>query len=129
MPVYDYVCGACGNLLEVIHGIYAEGPRFCPACGAEGRMTKALSAPAVVFKGSGWAKKDRRVTASSTSRSDSKSSDSKSSDSKSSDSKSGGSDTSGSTSKGESSGSATSSGSGSASGSGSGAAASSGGGD
>ena len=61
MPIYDYVCGACGHLLEVIHGIYAEGPRFCPSCGAEGRMKKAVAAPAVVYKGAGWAKKDRRV--------------------------------------------------------------------
>ena len=64
MPVYDYVCGACGHVLEVIHGIHAEGPRFCPSCGAEGRMTKGFNAPAVVFKGSGWAKKDRTATAS-----------------------------------------------------------------
>ncbi|HZM71890.1 MAG TPA: FmdB family zinc ribbon protein [Candidatus Polarisedimenticolia bacterium] len=64
MPVYDYVCGACGHVLEVIHGIHAEGPRFCPSCGAEGRMTKGFNAPSVVFKGSGWAKKDRRATSS-----------------------------------------------------------------
>ena len=122
MPVYDYVCGDCGHLLEVIHGIHAEGPRFCPSCGAEGRMTKAFNAPAVVFKGSGWAKKDRRVTASSTkSRTDSSSSDASSSDSK-----PGASDSAASTSAGGSSDSRTSSGSGS--GSGSGAAASSSGG-
>ncbi len=59
MPIYDYLCGACGHLLEVIHAIHAEGPRFCPSCGEEGQMRKAMSAPAVVFKGSGWAKKDR----------------------------------------------------------------------
>lgn len=64
MPVYDYVCGACGHVLEVIHGIHAEGPRFCPSCGAEGRMTKAVNALAFSFKGSGWAKKDRRANSS-----------------------------------------------------------------
>jgi putative FmdB family regulatory protein len=60
VPIYDYGCGACGRVTEVIHGINDTGPRFCPSCGAEGTMRKALSAPAVVFKGSGWAKVDRR---------------------------------------------------------------------
>ena len=62
MPVYDYACGACGRIVEVIHGIHADGPRFCPSCGVKGRMRKAVTAPAVVYKGSGWAKKDRRVS-------------------------------------------------------------------
>ena len=43
----------------MIHGIDAAGPRFCPACGAEGSLRKAFALPAVHFKGSGWAKKDR----------------------------------------------------------------------
>ena len=59
MPIYDYVCSACHRLTEVVHGIEAEGPRFCPECGAEGTMTKVFSAPSIHFKGSGWAKKDR----------------------------------------------------------------------
>jgi putative FmdB family regulatory protein len=63
VPVYDYVCGACGRVTEVIHGINAEGPRFCPACGAEGTLHKGFSTPAVHFKGSGWAKKDRASSA------------------------------------------------------------------
>lgn len=59
MPIYDYLCSNCGERTEVIHGISAPGPRFCPACGAEDTLRKALVAPAVHFKGSGWAKKDR----------------------------------------------------------------------
>lgn len=59
MPIYDYVCATCRHLTEVIHGIHEPGPRFCPACGAEGTMRKAMSSPSVHFKGSGWAKKDR----------------------------------------------------------------------
>ena len=59
MPIYDYVCASCRQKTEVIHGIDAPGPRFCPACGAEGTLRKALTTPAVHFKGSGWAKKDR----------------------------------------------------------------------
>jgi len=63
MPVYEYVCVACGSAVEVIHGINVAGPTVCIVCG--GRMRKALSAPAIVFRGSGWAKKDARVAAAS----------------------------------------------------------------
>jgi putative FmdB family regulatory protein len=59
VPIYDYVCSNCGRLTEVVHGIHDGGPKFCPECGAEGTMTKAFAPPAIVFKGSGWAKKDR----------------------------------------------------------------------
>lgn len=61
MPIYDYDCGACGRRLEVVHGVYAPGPTHCPNCGG-GPLKKAIAAPAVHFKGSGWAKRDRRAT-------------------------------------------------------------------
>ena len=70
MPIYDYVCGSCRHRLEVIHGINDTGPRFCPSCGAEGTMRKALTSPAIHFKGSGWAKKDRSSTSASRSKSE-----------------------------------------------------------
>jgi putative FmdB family regulatory protein len=57
MPIYDYVCSQCGHRVEVIHGINAEGPVTCEVCG--GSLKKALSAPAIVFRGTGWAKKER----------------------------------------------------------------------
>ena len=60
MPIYDYVCESCGHVVEVIHGISAPGPAACERCG--GSMKRALSTPAIVFKGSGWAKKERRAT-------------------------------------------------------------------
>jgi putative FmdB family regulatory protein len=59
VPVYDYVCASCRQVTEVIHGIEAPGPRFCPVCGAEGTLRKTIVRTAVHFKGSGWAKKDR----------------------------------------------------------------------
>ena len=65
MPIYDYVCASCRHRIEVIHGINDAGPRFCPSCGAEATMHKALTSPAVHFKGSGWAKKDRSTTSAS----------------------------------------------------------------
>ncbi len=66
MPIYDYVCGACSTTTEVVHGIHEDGPLFCPACGAKGRMKKAFTLPTIVFKGSGWAKKDRSSTSTTT---------------------------------------------------------------
>lgn len=57
MPTYDYVCTVCGHEMEVFHSIHGHGPAACPRCG--GAMKKAFAAPAVVFKGSGWARKER----------------------------------------------------------------------
>jgi putative FmdB family regulatory protein len=56
MPLYDYIC-ANGHIVELMHGVNDSGPAKCERCGAE--MRKLLSTPAIVFKGSGWAKKDR----------------------------------------------------------------------
>jgi putative FmdB family regulatory protein len=61
MPTYDYVCRHCGHRFEVIHGVHADGPSHCPVC-HKGGVRKAISAPSIVFKGSGWAKKDRSST-------------------------------------------------------------------
>jgi len=68
MPIYEYVCSACAHRAEILHGIFETGPNFCPACGAEATMRKGIAAPAVVFKGSGWAKMDRRTAARSSSK-------------------------------------------------------------
>ena len=66
MPIYDYVCSSCGHRTEVVHGINDAGPTFCPNCGAEGTLRKGFSTPAILFKGSGWAKKDRGGSAAGT---------------------------------------------------------------
>jgi putative FmdB family regulatory protein len=65
MPIYEYRCTACDHLAEVIHGINDPGPRFCLSCGAEGTMRKGFGTPAVLFKGSGWARKERSSRGSS----------------------------------------------------------------
>ena len=70
MPVYEYVCTVCGHTTEVIHGINAAGPAQCDECG--GALRKLLSPPAIVFKGSGWAKKDARSSGARASRSSSR---------------------------------------------------------
>jgi putative FmdB family regulatory protein len=74
MPVYDYDCAACGRRFEVIHGVHAEGPTTCPLCG-KGPVRKAISAAAVHYRGSGWAKKERRTAAAAKSGGDSSASD------------------------------------------------------
>ncbi len=83
MPIYDYLCSNCGVKTEFIHGIDAPGPKFCPSCGAEGTLRKAFATPAVHFKGSGWAKKDRSSSSGARSKSGSSSSSSESTDTKS----------------------------------------------
>ena len=80
MPIYDYRCSNCGQTTEVIHGIDAPAPRFCPVCGAEGTLRKAFATPAVHFKGSGWAKKDRSSSSGSRSKSGTSASSSDSSE-------------------------------------------------
>ena len=62
MPTYDYACAACGHRFEVVHGVHGHGPETCPNCGG-GPVRKAFAPPTVVFKGSGWAKMDRRSSA------------------------------------------------------------------
>jgi putative FmdB family regulatory protein len=61
MPIYDYVCSQCGRRTEVMHGIHAAGPATCETCG--GALKKALSPPAIGFRGTGWAKKERSTAA------------------------------------------------------------------
>jgi putative FmdB family regulatory protein len=52
MPIYEYVCGKCGQKTEVIQRVNEAPLKVCPHCG--GRLKKAISAPAIQFKGSGW---------------------------------------------------------------------------
>ena len=64
MPTYDYECAACRRRFEVVHGVHAESPTACPLCG-KGPVRKVITAANVHYKGSGWAKKERRTTAAS----------------------------------------------------------------
>jgi len=60
LPLYDYVCRDCGHQMEVMHSVTTTGPAACPVCG--GTIRKVIVAPAVHFKGSGWAKVERRAS-------------------------------------------------------------------
>jgi putative FmdB family regulatory protein len=61
MPRYDYACANCDRRFEVVHRIDEDGPTSCPLCG-KGPIRKAFAPPVIHFKGSGWAKKERRAT-------------------------------------------------------------------
>jgi putative FmdB family regulatory protein len=68
VPTYDYECRNCGHRVEVLHGVNAYGPTACEQCG--GAMRKLISPPTIVFKGTGWAKKDARTAARSAGKTD-----------------------------------------------------------
>jgi putative FmdB family regulatory protein len=68
VPIYDYVCGSCGHRFEVFRGINEAGPHQCPECG--GPVARAFVPPTIHFKGSGWAKTDRRATSAPARRAD-----------------------------------------------------------
>ena len=60
MPLYDYDCASCGERFEVLRGVHDAAPSSCVLCGG-GPLKKAFTTPAIHFKGSGWAKKERRA--------------------------------------------------------------------
>lgn len=59
MPTYDYQCRTCGAVVE--HVAPADG-RKALRCEADGaKLWRLFSPPGLVFKGSGWAKNDRKA--------------------------------------------------------------------
>jgi putative FmdB family regulatory protein len=52
MPLYEFICEACGHQFEVIQKFSDPPLEKCPKCG--GQVRKLQSAPAFQFKGSGW---------------------------------------------------------------------------
>ena len=60
MPLYDYQCKDCGHSVEVMHGVTrTDRPDV-----RRGANAQALLTPTILFKGSGWAKKDRGAASS-----------------------------------------------------------------
>lgn len=56
MPIYEYVCAACGAESEVMHKV-SEAPGDCPAC-AKPALTKLISAAGFRLGGGGWYETD-----------------------------------------------------------------------
>lgn len=57
MPTYEYICDNCGRF-ERFEKITATPLKECPTC--KGEVKRVISAPAVIFKGSGFYTTDNR---------------------------------------------------------------------
>ncbi len=53
MPIYEYVCEACGRLTEVMQRLNDPPPAACPECG-ETRLARLVSRTSFQLKGGGW---------------------------------------------------------------------------
>ena len=52
MPIYEYRCAACGHTFERMQKFSDPPVKKCPEC--KGKVEKLLSAPGLLFKGTGW---------------------------------------------------------------------------
>ena len=59
MPVYEYVCRACGQRMEELQKAGTGPPGPCPECGGE--LRRAYGRVGVVFSGWGFRKTDSLV--------------------------------------------------------------------
>jgi putative FmdB family regulatory protein len=92
MPLYEYLCDACGKRFEVIQKFSDAAPAACRHCG-QGPVQRLASSPAIQFKGSGfyitdYAQKGRSEDTSESKGSETKASESKGSEGKGSEGKS-----------------------------------------
>ena len=63
MPIYEYKCEKCGYTFEVFTDYSHNGSRRCPECKALAK--RIISAPGVIFKGSGFYSTDHHNSHSS----------------------------------------------------------------
>ncbi|ANM29301.1 hypothetical protein ABI59_06400 [Acidobacteria bacterium Mor1] len=52
MPIYEYRCKDCENVIEVLLGMNARQPRKCKEC--SGTLEKMISRTSFQLKGGGW---------------------------------------------------------------------------
>jgi putative FmdB family regulatory protein len=57
MPIYEYVCEACGKTQDVLQKMSDAPLNICPSCAAP-QLKKKLSAPSFRLSGSGWYETD-----------------------------------------------------------------------
>jgi len=60
MPLYEYHCNQCHIDFEVRRSFSDTGTPACPVCHDNAHVTRKFSAPAIVFKGSGFYVTDSR---------------------------------------------------------------------
>ena len=53
MPMYEYQCGKCGHVWELIQKMGDPAPKTCPTCKSR-KVGKMLSQTSFVLKGGGW---------------------------------------------------------------------------
>src|SRR5262245_46749678 len=53
MPIYEYVCKACGHEFEREQRISEDPVKKCPSCGAQ-KARRLISRTSFVLKGGGW---------------------------------------------------------------------------
>ncbi len=59
MPIYEYECEICACRFELKRRFDEdEGSHYCPQC--QGKVRRLFSAPAIIFKGSGFYVTDSR---------------------------------------------------------------------
>ncbi len=55
MPLYEYGCEKCGQVVEKLQSSPdAPAPQECPKCGAKDSMSRLISNTSFQLKGSGW---------------------------------------------------------------------------
>jgi len=57
MPIYEYQCRACGQVLDALQKFSDAPLKKCPSCG-KSKLKRLLSAPMFLLKGSGWYETD-----------------------------------------------------------------------
>ncbi len=53
MPIYEYLCEACGALTEQMQKVSEPGPQKCPECGSR-KIARMISRTSFQLKGGGW---------------------------------------------------------------------------
>lgn len=57
MPIYPYVCSACGHEFDMLQKVSDDALKQCPECGVES-LRRKLTAAAFHLKGTGWYETD-----------------------------------------------------------------------
>jgi len=58
MPMYDYVCKACGHEFEYMQSMSDDPLKTCPKCEKDEVIRKITGGTGVIFKGTGFYKTD-----------------------------------------------------------------------
>jgi putative FmdB family regulatory protein len=53
VPIYEFVCEACGRVAEVMQKVSDPAPAACPGCG-QGPLSRLVSRTSFQLKGGGW---------------------------------------------------------------------------